>query len=70
MKVVIYYLRAEEYVISSGGSWLPGIYADIKAARWAYQFSNVVLAQLTDMINVGEGRSITTEDLRKAKRGE
>ena len=67
---MIYYIRVEEYVISSRGSWLPGVYADTKAARWAYQFSHVTLAQLTDMINVGEGRSITTEDLKEARRGE
>lgn len=63
MKVVIYETNDKRYVISSGGSWLPGVYADLKAARWAYQFSNVTLERLSKMWD-----PITTENLREAKR--
>lgn len=55
------------FVISSRGSWLPGSYATKAAARWAYQFANETLQRLHDRVNVGEGRDITTDDLRAVR---
>lgn len=55
------------FVISSKGSWLPGSHATKAAARWAYQFPNTTLQRLRDRVNVGEGRDITTDDLRAVR---
>lgn len=51
------------FVISSGGSWLPGAYADERAARYAFQFSDAKLQSLAD-----KGEVITSEMLREAAR--
>lgn len=48
--------------IASHGMWLPGIYADRRAARWAFTFSDETLAALALA-----GRPITTADLRAAR---
>lgn len=63
------YQVGEEYVISSGGMWLPGNYATEKAANYAFQFSDEELSELQKTINQGQGRSITTMDLREVKEG-
>ena len=62
MRIVIYETDDGEYVISSRGVWLPGVYADLKAARWAYQFPNITLEQLSKTWT-----PITTEHLRRAQ---
>lgn len=55
------------YVISSKGMWLPGIYEDIKTARYAFQFSNEHLQKLSHKIcNIkNENRPITKQDLQE-----
>jgi hypothetical protein len=57
------------YTISSGGSWLPGIYETEAAARYAFQFDNATLQSLSDKVCsvLGEDRQITTDDLRAQK---
>jgi hypothetical protein len=59
-------------LISSHDYWLPGNYADEKAARYALSFPDATLARLQDEINHHErgNRPITTEDLRVARRQE
>lgn len=55
-----------KYLISSHKQWLPGIFEDEKAARYALQFSNDALETLAHRICAWstEDRTITTEDLR------
>ena len=54
-----------EYVISSRGVWLPGVYADEKAARYAFQFSDWELDRLQQERNsASDGRPIGMDDLR------
>lgn len=67
---MIYKLADGRYVISSHGCWLPGSYADQKAARWAFSFDDKTLLRLTDRICRADkgGRPITTDDLRAARR--
>lgn len=50
-------------VISSHHVWLPGSYADVRAARYAFRFSDAVLSRLRDRVNRVDKRSITFEDL-------
>lgn len=55
------------FVIASGGMWLHGSYADERAAKYAFRFTDVELAELRDRIcrvDIGEGRNITFEDLQ------
>lgn len=39
------------FVISSRGAWVPGCYADWRAARYAFLFSDVDLQRLQDTVN-------------------
>ena len=65
----VIYKSDNGFVISSHGCWLPGIYADEKAARWAFSFEDNTLQALTDRIcrAATGGRAITTGDLRAAR---
>jgi hypothetical protein len=58
------------YVISSGGMWLPGIYATKQAARAAFQLDTAALQRLSDAIckESRGGLRITSEDLRAERR--
>jgi hypothetical protein len=38
------------YTISSGGAWLPGIYATRAAAQYAFRLDTAVLQRLSDAI--------------------
>jgi hypothetical protein len=51
------------YVISSGGSWLPGVYDCERTARYAFRFPDEVLIQVRDKVR----RPITMDDLRAAR---
>ena len=57
------------FVISSGGCWLPGIYADQETANYAFQFSDAQLSALNNHIChfERENRAITMDDLRAAR---
>ena len=53
------------FVISSHDMWLPGVYADERAARYAFQFSNEHLSRLNATRGIGDVyRPITSDDLR------
>ena len=53
------------FVISSHKVWVPGVYKDKKAARYAFQFMDGELQELQDKITP---RSITTEDLKELRK--
>lgn len=57
---MIHPLEDGTFVIASGGAWLPGVYADERAARYAFRFGDDVLAVLRDRV----GRPVTFDDLR------
>ena len=57
--------KAREFVISSGGVWLPGAYATKAAARWAFAFDYDELRRTQDRVG---SRAITTDDLRETAR--
>lgn len=42
-----------EFVISSGGVWLPGCYESERAARYAFRFPNATLRRLQETVNPG-----------------
>ena len=56
----------DNYVISSHGTWLPGSYADERAAKFAFKFPDEVLLKLQASVN--PGGVITFEMLKDAKR--
>ncbi len=67
--VVIYQTDPDRFVISSGGMWLPGVYATERAARYAFQFTDVELLELNATRSVGGTyQPITTESLRAWRR--
>lgn len=41
------------WVISSGGTWLPGCYDSERAARYAFRFKDAELQRLQDSVNPG-----------------
>jgi hypothetical protein len=43
-----------QYVIGSGGLWLPGVYEDERTAKYAFRFPNADLRQLQDRVNAKE----------------
>ena len=64
------YEVAHGFVISSGGSWLPGCYESKAAARYAYQFPNETLVRLRNESIKRHGPwkgIITSQDLKGAK---
>lgn len=56
----------DEWVISSGGVFLPGAYATEAAARWAFRFTYEQLRHTRDRVRP---RAITTQDLRETRDG-
>jgi hypothetical protein len=42
------------YVISSGGSWLPGSYDSERTARLAFRLSDATLQRIQDRVNANE----------------
>ena len=61
---MIYQVDRGSWVISSGGSWLPGSFATKGAAHVAFRLTDSQLAQLNKKINIKEKRDITLEDVR------
>lgn len=58
------------FVISSGGVWLPGVYATERAARYAFRFSNEDLERINVTRGAGDGyRPITVECLHEWRYG-
>lgn len=55
------------FVISSHQVWLPGVYEDERAARFAFRFADAELQSLADKVCATEGRLITSADLRSAR---
>jgi hypothetical protein len=55
------------FVISSGHTWLPGLYESERAARYAFKFPDETLSSLRNSKNVKEGATITFNDLQAAK---
>ena len=51
--MAIYKTDDGSYVISSGGMWLPGAYADSRTARYAYKFPDAELIKLRDDVHPG-----------------
>ena len=54
-------------VISSRHVWLPGVYADTKAARYAFRFADDDLQRLQDSLN--PGGVITFDHLKSLRQG-
>jgi len=65
---VIYKTKDGGWVISSGGSWLPGVYKTASVARWAFRFPNETLQRLQDEANKRGDSIITEDDLRNVSR--
>lgn len=55
------------FVISSHEVWLPGHYADERAAKYAFRLPTKALQELQDGKNAGDRTPITFDEL-KAKR--
>jgi hypothetical protein len=53
------------FAIASRGCWLPGVYADERAARYAFRFGDDVLALLRDRC----AGPIAFEDLQAMRGG-
>lgn len=60
--------EAGDYVISSRGRWLPGVYEDERTARWAFHFSDADLQRLQNRAGMRAVRVITHEDLSNLQR--
>lgn len=54
------------YAISSGGSWLPGVYNDKRAANYAFRFDDEDLSKL--QVSVNPHGIITFEMLQEFRR--
>lgn len=55
---------SDGYIISSGGSWKPGVYDSERTARYAFRFKDDVLQRLQDS---KYGNIISTSDLKSIK---
>lgn len=44
-------LKRDVYVISSGGSWIDGVYDSYRAANYAFRFPDEELRKLQNSIN-------------------
>lgn len=64
---MIYETEAGGFVISSHQAWMPGVYADRRAANYAFRFLDETLGALMENA-IQENRLITFEDLQDAKR--
>ncbi len=62
--------HGEIFVISSRQMWLPGGYADERAANYAFRFTNRELDEINDRIFRfdAENRPITFEDLQAVRK--
>jgi hypothetical protein len=56
------------FVISSGGTWLPGSYESERAARYAFRFSADDLQRLQDAANARGDGTITFADLQATRK--
>lgn len=56
------------FVISSSRVWLPGVYADRRAANYAFRFPDAVLLALQNAKNDGDQSLITFADLQAARK--
>ena len=66
---MIYKTDSGHFVISSGGTWLPGSFESKRAANYGFRFSCDSLKKLQDIANDrlnGSGGTITFKDLQKA----
>ena len=57
----------KHYTISSRHTWLPGVYADKKAAVYAFRFTDSELQQLQDAANKKK-KVITFEMLKELRK--
>lgn len=67
---MIHKVKDGRYVISSGGSWLPGVYEDEATARYAFQFSDAALHHLQEIANGASDptqRYVRMCDLKRAR---
>lgn len=64
---MMYYVKEHDsWVISSGGSWLPGSFETKGAGHLAFRLNDSSLSMLNKKINIEEKRNITIDDVRKA----
>jgi len=61
---MVHKLLGNQFVISSGGAWLPGVYETEKAAHYAFQFDNTSLQKLQDRTIGGAITSQMLKDFR------
>lgn len=61
---MIHKLDNGQYVIASGGAWVPGSYESERAAKYAFRFPNEVLQRLQDSVSPG---AITFKMLQEAR---
>ena len=54
---MIYKNNDNTFCASSNNTWIPGIYADERAAKYAFRFSNQELQNLQNEKNKSEGIS-------------
>jgi hypothetical protein len=64
----IHQITPSQFVIGSGGMWLPGVYESRAAARYAFQFHDETLTRLQSSVN--PGGVITMEMLKRARKAE
>lgn len=57
-----------QFVISSGGTWLSGVFATRKAANLAFRIPDLTLAQMQARANAHGGGVITEDEVRRALR--
>ncbi len=66
MAATVIYPVDNGYIISSGGVWLPGVYASERAARYAFRFSYDDLVRIhASRGGAGTYRPITVECLHE-----
>ena len=66
---MIYETDSGHFVISSGGTWLPGSFESKRAANYGFRFSCDCLQELQDTANDqsnGSGGTITFKELQRA----
>lgn len=56
-----------DFVVSSNGMWIAGVYATKRAAHYAFRFDNYQLQKLQDEKNKTT-KVITFEDLQKLRK--
>ncbi len=55
------------FVISSGGTWLPGVYEDRRAANFAFRLSSEKLEHLRRRVVLEQKRLITWDDIKAVR---